>query len=229
MNKSVHKHRSLGWLTWLGFVSSFVILATAISLVIWLPEKVPAMGLNEWGDFIAGFASVIAIVWLIIGYFQQKEELRINSDEVARMASHTEKLASIQQQQLDALKESFDVSFRVDNFKDGPGRDYASLKVAIVNNAINDLDVYVDQIKCSYPDIDKQMTIQFSLPFEIIEKAIAPGSKGEFRHLIPLDQFHPDLGCEDDLAFYVHVISERGTKRTLKGKAIRQALEIVKP
>lgn len=38
-----------------------------------------AMSLNELGDFLAGVSSPIALLWLIIGYFQHGAELRINT------------------------------------------------------------------------------------------------------------------------------------------------------
>ena len=34
---------------------------------------------NEWGDFLAGLVAPIAFLWLILGYFQQGEELRQNT------------------------------------------------------------------------------------------------------------------------------------------------------
>lgn len=38
------------------------------------------MNLNEWGDFMAGMVAPLALLWLIIGYFQQGEELRLNTE-----------------------------------------------------------------------------------------------------------------------------------------------------
>ena len=40
---------------------------------------VPAMSLNEWGDFFAGAAAPLALLWLVIGYFQHGEELRLST------------------------------------------------------------------------------------------------------------------------------------------------------
>jgi hypothetical protein len=37
---------------------------------------------NEWGDFIAGTLGPLAIFWLIIGYFQQNESLKIQGQEL---------------------------------------------------------------------------------------------------------------------------------------------------
>lgn len=38
------------------------------------------MSLNEMGDFIAGISSALALVWLVIGYYQQGEELSNNTE-----------------------------------------------------------------------------------------------------------------------------------------------------
>lgn len=38
--------------------------------------------LNEVGDFLAGTAGVLALLWLVLGYVQQGKELRQNTDEI---------------------------------------------------------------------------------------------------------------------------------------------------
>jgi hypothetical protein len=37
------------------------------------------MKFNEWGDFLAGASAPLAFLWLVIGYFQQGEELGQNT------------------------------------------------------------------------------------------------------------------------------------------------------
>lgn len=37
------------------------------------------MTFNEWGDFFAGASAPLAFLWLVIGYFQQGEELSQNT------------------------------------------------------------------------------------------------------------------------------------------------------
>ena len=37
------------------------------------------MDLNEWGDFLAGVAGPLALLWLVLGYYQQQKELRQNT------------------------------------------------------------------------------------------------------------------------------------------------------
>lgn len=55
--------------------------------------------LHEWGDWLAGAASPLAFGWLVVGYFQQGEELRQNT-EALQLQAQTLKL------QVDELKHS---------------------------------------------------------------------------------------------------------------------------
>lgn len=41
---------------------------------------ISALELNEWGDLIAGTFAPLAFFWLVYGYFQQGEELRLNRE-----------------------------------------------------------------------------------------------------------------------------------------------------
>jgi hypothetical protein len=69
---------------WLGVMVAFMWLMP-------LPD-----GLNEWGDFFAGFFSPVAFLWLVVGYLQQGEELR-NSNTALKLQADELK-ASVQQQ-----------------------------------------------------------------------------------------------------------------------------------
>ncbi|PRY93952.1 hypothetical protein [Donghicola tyrosinivorans] len=46
-----------------------------------------AMAPNEWGDFFAGATGPLAFFWLILGYQQQGEQLRISNEELHATAS----------------------------------------------------------------------------------------------------------------------------------------------
>ena len=48
-------------------------------VVICNVAAVGQMTLNAWGDFLAGASAPLALLWLVIGYFQQGKELRINT------------------------------------------------------------------------------------------------------------------------------------------------------
>lgn len=59
------------------------------------------MPLNEWGDFLAGIFAPLAFFWLVLGYYQQGEELRQNTEalqlqqqEMKASADATAKLAA---------------------------------------------------------------------------------------------------------------------------------------
>ena len=66
------------------------------------------MTLNAWGDFLAGASAPLALLWLVIGYLQQGQELRINTkalkaqqmelqlqvEETANLARSSERQAS---------------------------------------------------------------------------------------------------------------------------------------
>ena len=58
-------------------------LAVAITIVLFpIIDSSTDMKLNEWGDFFAGVFSPFAFLWLVVGYFQHGEQLRLNSKEL---------------------------------------------------------------------------------------------------------------------------------------------------
>ena len=56
--------------------------------------EVAVMSPNEWGDFFAGVFSPIALLWLVLGYFQQGKELRLQVEELRRSVEQQKELAS---------------------------------------------------------------------------------------------------------------------------------------
>ena len=71
------------------------------------------MGLNEWGDFLAGFMAPLALMWIVIGYFLQGKELRINTealkaqqDELRNQVKETALLAKSAERQASAAEKS---------------------------------------------------------------------------------------------------------------------------
>ena len=73
--------------------------------------EVQALKLNEIGDFVAGIGSLLALLWLIYGYFQQGEELKQNTKalqgqqaELSRQAKETAQLARFSKAQASAME-----------------------------------------------------------------------------------------------------------------------------
>ena len=62
----------------LGLTTVWVLIFGFIVVLRW--RDAGQMELNEWGDFVAGFSAPLALLWLVIGYFQQGEELQLNTD-----------------------------------------------------------------------------------------------------------------------------------------------------
>lgn len=70
------------------------------------------LSLNEWGDFLAGITAPLALIWIVIGYFLQSEELRLNTraleaqhDELKRQVSETAILAKNSERQAIAAEQ----------------------------------------------------------------------------------------------------------------------------
>lgn len=68
--------------------------------VLWLTRaKLPEMGPNEWGDYLAGMFAPLALLWLVLGYMQQGEELKLNT-EALRLQAEELRNSVEQQRQL---------------------------------------------------------------------------------------------------------------------------------
>ncbi len=66
--------------TSVGIVVTVMWLA-AVAALVWTKRcELGSLELNEWGDFFAGAVAPLAFFWLILGYFQQGQELQQNTD-----------------------------------------------------------------------------------------------------------------------------------------------------
>ncbi|MDM4766150.1 hypothetical protein [Pelomonas sp. SE-A7] len=61
-----------------------------------LPGKV-----NEWGDFFAGFFAPLAFLWLVLGYLQQGEELRLQAAELKNSVEQQTQLVQETRRQIE--------------------------------------------------------------------------------------------------------------------------------
>ncbi len=65
----------------IGGTTLWVVVVGVFASCNW--DAASKLTLNEWGDFIAGVTAPVAFFWLILGYFQQGEELRLNTQALA--------------------------------------------------------------------------------------------------------------------------------------------------
>lgn len=83
-------------------------------------QELQGMPLNNLGDFLAGAFGPLAIVWLVLGYFQQGIELRQNSQalhlqaqELANSVEQQRELVKVAQDQYKADREAMEHQMRV--------------------------------------------------------------------------------------------------------------------
>lgn len=62
--------------------------------------------LNEWGDFIAGFSAPLAFFWLVLGYLQQGQELKNNTEMLRLQAEELKHSTDALRLQAEELKNS---------------------------------------------------------------------------------------------------------------------------
>ena len=73
-------------LTKAGFLISSIWIAV-ISIIIFTNKKgLSDLELNAWGDFLAGAVAPLALIWFVIGYFQQGKEIHIQGEQIKRQA-----------------------------------------------------------------------------------------------------------------------------------------------
>lgn len=92
-------------LTWIGCAISVLYLIAAVALGWGKWDEIAGLKPNEVGDFLAGVAGPLALLWLILGYFQQGEELR-NSSQALQMQA--KELAESVRQQAELVRVSRD-------------------------------------------------------------------------------------------------------------------------
>ena len=103
----------------LGVILSIVwILIAVCAFLIGGFENIKQLKPNEWGDVLAGVTDPLAFIWLIIGYFQQGEELEKNTkalrlqevalnkqtEELRCSVSHQAEIVELQKSELEIAK-----------------------------------------------------------------------------------------------------------------------------
>ena len=68
--------------------------------------------LNELGDYLAGVAAPIAFLWLIMGYFQQSKQLKINNDLLQLQQIDLKESVIAQTEQADSMKKQLNLVIR---------------------------------------------------------------------------------------------------------------------
>lgn len=89
-------------LTKIYFICLLAIIPTAAFFNL---IKLSPMSLNELGDFLAGLLGPLSIFWLVLGFFQQGSELRLQVTELSRSVEQQRELVSVSRETLSHEKE----------------------------------------------------------------------------------------------------------------------------
>lgn len=107
------EQRHIGVIGWIG-ISATIAYAAAMSWFVdgrW--SDLQDLKLNELGDFLAGAFGPLAILWLVLGYFQQGIELRQNSDALKLQAEELRNSATQQSAMARSAEESLRLQLEV--------------------------------------------------------------------------------------------------------------------
>lgn len=104
-------------LTGIGFLVTAVWLFIFGAILANAWSSASQMDLNEWGDFLSGFMAPLALLWLVIGYFLQSQELNVNTavlkaqqEELRRQVEETAVLAKNSDRQAKAAEKALELS-----------------------------------------------------------------------------------------------------------------------
>lgn len=96
-----------------GLAVTTIWLATMATLFYCSGTQASQMKPNEWGDFFAGVFAPLAFLWLVLGYLQQGEELRLSTDalrlqaeELKNSVEQQRELVEVTRQQVEGEREA---------------------------------------------------------------------------------------------------------------------------
>ncbi len=104
MHKEDMSRTKIAWgLTW-------VWLALLVILILVKLEGSIKLSLNEIGDFLAGAMAPLAFLWLIIGYFQQNDELKQNNKSLEYQLTELKNSVEQQRELVEVTREEVEIS-----------------------------------------------------------------------------------------------------------------------
>ncbi|MGB0126610.1 MAG: hypothetical protein WBP72_03150 [Rhodocyclaceae bacterium] len=96
-----------------GLVATIIWIATMALLFRWSGTEASHLRPNEWGDFFAGIFAPLAFLWLVLGYLQQGEELRLSTEalrlqaeELKNSVEQQRELVEVTRQQVEGEREA---------------------------------------------------------------------------------------------------------------------------
>lgn len=146
----------------IGITAIYLIATVLLGWGQW--DKFSGMEPNEVGDFLAGVVGPLALLWLILGYFQQGEELRnsaaalqLQAEELKASVQQQMELVSVTREQLAADRAALDAQYT------------PQLRLDVQLSTIFDDQTTIDFTLRNFGDVAQDVRIElgvFGLEFE---------------------------------------------------------------
>jgi hypothetical protein len=95
---------------WVGIIGSIIWLVAGIAVIAFNWKQ--GLDPNQWGDVFAGLAAPMAFLWLVLGFLQQGDELRLSSralelqaEELKNSVEQQKQLVAAAQKQVETTKQ----------------------------------------------------------------------------------------------------------------------------
>ena len=85
-----------------------VVWIFSVGVLVWLKfDDAVDLDLNEWGDFFAGVSAPLAFLWLVLGYLQQGDELRLSTEALRQQAQELKDSVEQQRDLVQVARDDF--------------------------------------------------------------------------------------------------------------------------
>lgn len=215
------------------WVLLFVVIATRSCF---FSDAMP-LTLNEWGDFMAGFFAPLAFMWLVLGYFQQGEELRQNTEALKLQAEELRSSNEALRLQAEELKNSVEqqrASVGLMREKMQYDKDLAKKgiqpKFKFINQSVSNHDVLQDPVQISVDVLNEGAAVT-RVVCEARGKWLARQSKivlGHNEKLTIVFSANKDSICDDNsipIHFDIEYVDEEQDKHQLRFVLVRANAE----
>lgn len=139
-------------------IATGIYVLVVVLLSLYQHENFAKLALNELGDYLAGAFGPLALFWVVVGYFQQGEELRNNANELAASVAELKRQADTNQKRFESERESraqdlerhkrkIQPHFKIDvkKFNDGEGQRTAEIELTNSGATVRGVVVSVEE------------------------------------------------------------------------------------
>lgn len=130
-------------LTILGLVFTFLYISVLLITSILHLDSMRQLGPSEWGNFLAGVFGPLGFLWLVLGFFQQRDELRhsaqalwLQSEELRNSVEQQRALVDATREQIDMEREAADFA-RDEKWR----RERPLIKITCVGGRYNNVQI----------------------------------------------------------------------------------------